>query len=234
MDGGTGWRRGQPFCFRDVVEFPFSSRDGGWRHGMWWGGRGRSPLPNTSRNPGQEGCRAEQRGGTPADPAMWKEKVLSRLGCQGIAFRNADPAWPLPQTLEAIAAAGFDGVELASGSIDLNAPDSLQRLVLQHGPNIAVLHLNSGRDRANATAPECATVSNTYCKLRSRHRTRWALLTNRHVLRMMNLVDVAENRGAISRNQLVQPRDGRCHGRDPLLQDCPTPHRRKGCFMAAP
>lgn len=65
------------------------------------------------------------------------------LGCQTITFRNADPAWPLPATLEAVAAAGFDGVELAAGSIDLTAPDRVEALVRQHGLEIAALHLPS-------------------------------------------------------------------------------------------
>ena len=67
-----------------------------------------------------------------------------RLGCQSITFRNADPARSLPQTLEAIAAAGFEGVELAAASVDLTEPESLQGLARQHGLEIVALHLPSG------------------------------------------------------------------------------------------
>lgn len=66
-----------------------------------------------------------------------------RLGCQSITFRNADPPRPLPEALGAIAAAGFEGVELAATSVDLQAPDSLRALVRQHGLDLVALHLNS-------------------------------------------------------------------------------------------
>jgi len=67
-----------------------------------------------------------------------------RLGCQSITFRNATPPWPLPAALGAIAAAGFEGVELAAASVDLAAPEGLQALLQAHGLQLAALHLNSG------------------------------------------------------------------------------------------
>ena len=67
-----------------------------------------------------------------------------RLGCQTITFRNADPAWPLSETLEAVADAGFEGVELAAQSLDLTAPERLRAEMAAHGLRIAGLHLPGG------------------------------------------------------------------------------------------
>ncbi len=65
------------------------------------------------------------------------------LGCQTITFRNADPAWPLPAALEAMAAAGVEGVETAAASVNLDAPAEVQGLVGRHGLQLVALHLNA-------------------------------------------------------------------------------------------
>ena len=67
-----------------------------------------------------------------------------RLGCQSITFRNATPPWPLPAALDAIAAAGFEGVELTANTLDLLTPERLAALVGERGLQVVALHLNSG------------------------------------------------------------------------------------------
>ncbi len=65
------------------------------------------------------------------------------LGCQTITFRNEPQPRPLPQVLQAVAAAGYDGVELAARSLDLQAPEALGQLLRQHGLRLAALHFPS-------------------------------------------------------------------------------------------
>jgi sugar phosphate isomerase/epimerase len=66
------------------------------------------------------------------------------IGCQTITFRNVPNPLPLPEVLNAVAAAGFDGVEIASRTLDLSDPEKMRSLLAENGLKLMALHLGSG------------------------------------------------------------------------------------------